>query len=156
MSTVLVIEPDKNQRLLLQEELESDGHTILPVATAGDALLSVDVGHVDLVVMEVGRPHTANLRLVPLLSGLRRHIPVIVHTGYPLRECGPIARLADAYVLKHSDLGELKDVIASLLCGGLPATPRPASWWSSDARSPLPEPPSPASASGCSGGKPSM
>jgi DNA-binding NtrC family response regulator len=115
VNTVLVVEPRRYHRLLLQEELEYEGYLALPVATVAEARLELIREAVDLAILDVGHASAIRMDLFGLLYQLHSRLPVIVYTGYEPEDNGPIVRLATAYVVKTSDLGPLMDAVHRLL-----------------------------------------
>jgi len=51
MPVVMVVECDRYQRLLLTEELEHEGYTVVPVASAAEALETMPAARPDLVAV---------------------------------------------------------------------------------------------------------
>ena len=56
MSTVLVVEDERDIRDLLRRYLEREGHAVLTAATGADALRLLDDGAPDLVLLDLGLP----------------------------------------------------------------------------------------------------
>jgi len=121
VNTILILEPSRNQRLLLQEELESEGYLALPVATVAKARLELVRRAVDLAIVEVGHVSAIRMDLFGLLYQLHARLPVVAYTGYQPEDNGPIAQLATAYVVKSSNLDPLLEAVRRLL-----PVPRPA------------------------------
>jgi len=115
MGLLLVVEYDNNQRLLLQEALEEEGYTVLSAANAEDALDSVRMTMPDLVVSAVQMPGMDGLELLGKLLAINSRLPVVIHTAYGCYKDSFMSWSADAYVLKQSDLSELKDSIRGIL-----------------------------------------
>jgi DNA-binding response OmpR family regulator len=115
MSAVLIVENDKNQRLLLQEELQADGHDARAAASAGEALETVSLNMPDLVVLDIAMPGMDGLDLLGKLLGLDHRLPVVIYTGYSSYRDNFLSWAADAYVTKRSDLSELKRTIHAVL-----------------------------------------
>ncbi|MBM4043373.1 MAG: response regulator [Planctomycetes bacterium] len=118
MAAILVVEDDRNQRLLLEEELAGDGHAVLTVASGPDALATIEKAMPDLVVMDIAMPEMDGLELLARLLALNHHLPVIIHTAYASYKDNFMSWAADAYVLKRGDLRELKDAVRHVLTKG--------------------------------------
>ena len=115
MAAILVVEDDKHQRLLLQEELEFDGHMVLAAANAREALDAVARAMPDLVVLDIGMPGMDGLELLGKLMDANNKLPVIIYTAYASYQDNFMSWAADAYVVKQSDLSDLKRSIRNVL-----------------------------------------
>ncbi len=118
MAAILVVEDDRNQRLLLQEELAGDGHAVLCAANGQDALAAVGQTMPDLVIMDIAMPEMDGLELLGRLLAVNHQLPVIIHTAYASYKDNFMSWAADAYVVKSADLSELKRTVRELLPGG--------------------------------------
>lgn len=117
-STLLVVEDDIHQRLLYEEELRDEGYRVL---TAGDGREALEVAQrvrPDLVLLDINMPVMDGLDTLGKLLEVDHHIPVIIHTAYPGYQDSFTSWSADAYVLKSSDLTELKQTVLRLLARG--------------------------------------
>ena len=113
--TILVVEDDVNQRALYEEELADEGYAILAAGDGKEALARVASGKPDLIVLDVNMPGMDGLdTLARLLEGHSK-IPVILNTAYASYREQFASWSADAYVVKSSDLSELKATIKRLL-----------------------------------------
>ena len=115
MASILLVEPDKNLRLLVTEELTELGHDVRAVATADAALAQVRESIPDLVILEVILPRTEGLRLLVRLLGGHSDLPIIVHTTARDYLGTVMWSLVDAYVLKSSDLRPLAKAVERIL-----------------------------------------
>jgi len=126
IARVLILEPNRNQRLLLEEELEHEGHTVLSAASAEDALAILATHRADLVVLEIRIPGIDGLDFLGRLHGIDRRLPAVIHTADDSYRSNFLAWVADAYVLKRSDLTKLKEAVRAVLertQGSLHASP---------------------------------
>jgi CheY-like chemotaxis protein len=115
MGLLLVVEDDRNQRLLLQEELEGEGYSVLSATNGEEALARVRMTMPDLVVLDIHMRGMDGLELLGKLLGINNRLPVVIHTAYDSYQDNFMSWAADAYVLKQSDLSELKATIRRLL-----------------------------------------
>ena len=115
MPVVMVVECDRYQRLLVTEELEDEGYTVVPVASAAEALETLPAARPDLVVIEVRLPAMDGLDLMGRLVEIDSRLPVVIHTATDGFQDNFLSWVADAYILKQSDLTELKDTVRGLL-----------------------------------------
>jgi DNA-binding response OmpR family regulator len=115
MKTILVVDDDEAIRTLLQEELEDEGYKVLIATNARDALKMVAAEPLDLVVLDIRMPGMDGLEALPRILGLKEGLPVIMNTAYSQYQDSFMSWAADAYVVKSSDLTELKDKIRELV-----------------------------------------
>jgi DNA-binding response OmpR family regulator len=115
MKTILVVDDDEAIRTLLQEELEEEGYKVLIATNARDALKMVAAEALDLVILDIRMPGMDGLEALPRILGLKEGLPVIMNTAYTQYQESFMSWAADAYVVKSSDLTELKDKIRELV-----------------------------------------
>ena len=115
MKTILVVDDDEAIRTLLQEELEDEGYKVLIATNARDALKMVAAEPLDLVVLDIRMPGMDGLEALPRILGIKEGLPVIMNTAYSQYQDSFMSWAADAYVVKSSDLTELKEKIKELI-----------------------------------------
>jgi two-component system response regulator (stage 0 sporulation protein F) len=112
---VLVVEDEPNQRSLYEEELSDEGYTVVTAEDGRQALEMAQSQPPDLVVMDVNMPKMDGLDTLSRLLEIDRRIPVIIHTAYASYRDSFASWSADAYIVKNSDLSELKEAVKRLL-----------------------------------------
>jgi CheY-like chemotaxis protein len=115
MKTILVVDDDEAIRTLLQEELEDEGYKVMIATNARDALKMVESEALDLVVLDIRMPGMDGLEALPRILGIKEGLPVILNTAYSQYQESFMSWAADAYVVKSSDLTELKEKIKMLV-----------------------------------------
>ena len=115
MKTILVVDDDEAIRTLLQEELEDEGYKVLIATNARDALKMVADEPLDLVILDIRMPGMDGLEALPRILGIKEGLPVIMNTAYSQYQDSFMSWAADAYVVKSSDLTELKQKIKELV-----------------------------------------
>jgi CheY-like chemotaxis protein len=115
MKTILVVDDDEAIRTLLQEELEEEGYKIIIATNARDALKIVEAEPLDLVILDIRMPGMDGLEALPRILGLKEGLPVIMNTAYSQYQESFMSWAADAYVVKSSDLTELKEKVKELV-----------------------------------------
>ncbi len=112
---VLIVEDDANQRLLYEEELREEGYEI---HSAGDGRAALRIAHEntpDIVILDINMPGLDGLDTLSQLLETNPSLPVIINTAYPGYQDSFTTWSADAYIVKSSDLSELKATIKKLL-----------------------------------------
>ena len=115
METLLIVEDDRNQRALYRMELEDEGYRVVTACGGQEALQAAALERPDLVVLNPhmrGREADGALRRIKAFDP---DLPVIAYTGYTLRPSASQMDLADACLVKSSDLGPLKRAVSDLL-----------------------------------------
>ncbi len=115
MKTILVVDDDEAIRTLLQEELEEEGYKVLIATNARDALKMVASEALDLVILDIRMPGMDGLEALPRILGIKEGLPVIMNTAYSQYQDSFMSWAADAYVVKSSDLTELKEKVKELV-----------------------------------------
>ena len=115
MATILLVEDDPNQRILYSEELARGGYEVLTAADGSEALYSLDQRTPDLVVMDISMPGMDGIEAMGRILSQHNRLPVILNTAYASYKDNFLSWSADAYVIKSSDLTELKAAIRKLL-----------------------------------------
>ena len=123
MAAILIVEDEGHQRLLLAEEFEGEGYTVMTAASGTEALAALECTMPDLVVLDLAMPAMDGLDLMGRLLGINNRLPIVIHTAYSSYQDNFMSWAADAYVTKRSDLGELKQAVRNIL-GKAPGLPK--------------------------------
>jgi DNA-binding response OmpR family regulator len=108
MNRILIMDNEEAIQLLYLEELTEEGYEVI---TSGDGLHLMDLieeHKPDLVVMEVKLGEIDGLDLLVEIRNRHYDLPVILCTMYHAFKYDTRAIAADYYVVKSSNLGELK------------------------------------------------
>jgi DNA-binding response OmpR family regulator len=115
MTTILLVEDDKNQRLLYEQELGLEGYEIRTAIDGKDALKKVQEHPPDIIIMDIDLPKMEGIEAMGRIISKSKGIPIIIHTAYSSYKDNYMSWIADAYIVKSSDLTELKNKIKELL-----------------------------------------
>jgi len=115
MTKILVVDDEKNIRALYEKELEDEGYQVELASNAAQALESFKADRPDLVVLDIRMPGMDGLEALGKLLSEDRKVPVILNSAYSSYKDNFLSWAADAYVVKSSDLDELKRTIRELL-----------------------------------------
>ncbi len=113
--TILLVEDDQNQRALYHEELTEEGYLVVTADDGRAALKAVQEHAPDLVIMDINMPMMDGLDALSQMMEHDSHIPVIINSAYASYKDSFSSWSADAYIVKSSDLSELKNTIKRLL-----------------------------------------
>jgi CheY-like chemotaxis protein len=115
MSTILHVEDESAVRLLYKEVFEEQGHKILQVATAEEALETLRRSAPDLIILDLKMPGMGGRKFLEKFRRLKLRIPVVISSAYAYSDIEPTAAMADAFVTKSGDMEELLTKVNGLL-----------------------------------------
>jgi CheY-like chemotaxis protein len=115
MAKILVIEDEKNLRLLYKQDLERDGHNVVTAGTAPEGIALVESEHPDLVVMDIRLPGMDGLEAMGKVLDRHPKLPVVLNSAYSSYQENFMSWAADAYVVKSADTDELRARVRELL-----------------------------------------
>jgi len=115
MKTILVVDREVRERQLLVDELEMEGHRVVAVASAKEALEAATRTMPDLVILELALPQANGIELIGRLVGINRTLPIIIYSVTASYQENFMSWLADAYILKGAGFEELRAAIDRLL-----------------------------------------
>lgn len=116
MARILLVEDQRNVSLLYQQELEERGHEVTCTDNGKTAVRLAREMAPDLVIMDINLPEKMDgLESMSKMLSDNREIPVIINTGYSEYQDNFMSWVADAYVLKSSDLQPLLDAVQKAL-----------------------------------------
>lgn len=78
MFRILVVEDDKNTRLLLKAVLEAENYTVFTADNGEDALAVMDRSHIDLVVLDIMMPKMDGYEFTRTLRESSNHLPILM------------------------------------------------------------------------------
>jgi DNA-binding response OmpR family regulator len=115
MTTILLVEDDKNQRLLYEQELRLEGHEIITAIDGKDAIKKVQEQRPDIIIMDINLPKMDGIEIMGRILNKHKGIPIIIHTAYSSYKDNFMSWAADAFIVKSSDLTELKNKIKEMI-----------------------------------------
>lgn len=115
MSTVLIVDDNANQRLLVRMELEDEGYTVAEAANGKDALRRFAANAPDVVITDVDARGIDGRQLLQAALLLDTVPYVIIYSGDDTTRDDPATWAADAHLTRTSDLDPLKREIRRLV-----------------------------------------
>lgn len=110
---VLVVDDDPNIQRLYQEELQEEGYEVFVAGTGKDALAMFQKEDPDVITLDILMPDIDGISLLRKLKEISPKTPVIMSTAYDYRDDFAVWA-SEAYIVKSSDLDELKRTIKKL------------------------------------------
>lgn len=111
---VLVVDDDESILRLYKEELEDEGYEVFGAKSGKEAIEIFERESPDIVTLDILMPDMDGIAVLRTIKNRNPNIPVIMSTAYDYRDDFGVWA-AEAYVVKSSDLTELKETIKRLL-----------------------------------------
>ncbi len=115
MARILVVDDEENIRLLYQEELEDEGYEVIVAEDGKKALELFSQMKPDLVTLDIQMPGMNGIEVLERIREMSKEVPIILCTAYGEYKQDFSTWASDAYIVKSSDLSELKEKIKELL-----------------------------------------
>jgi DNA-binding response OmpR family regulator len=112
---VLLVDDDDGLRDLYEEALADEGYEVLTAKNGKEALQKLERKKPDLIVLDIVMPKMDGMEALGRIIGKDKTIPIILHTSHPGYQEEFMTWAADAYLLKSTDLTDLKEKIRELL-----------------------------------------
>ena len=118
MKKILIVDDEENLRELYKQELLDEGYSVILAANGKEALKRIEEESPDLVVLDIRMPEMNGIETLGKMVGKFKKIPIILNTAYSSYKEDFRSWAAEAYVVKSSDLSELKEKIKEVLNKG--------------------------------------
>lgn len=115
MARLLIVDDERDIRHLYAAELEDEGYEVESAGSGSEAVEKLHHQHFDLVVLDIQMKGESGLQLLQKIVKERTDLPVILCTAFSCYKEDFSSWLADGYVVKSSDLSELKREIDRVL-----------------------------------------
>jgi DNA-binding NtrC family response regulator len=115
MTKILVVDDEASIRLLYAQELADEGYEVATAGTIADALEQLQATSFHVALLDIKLKNESGLDLLQKIVKERHDMVVILSTAFSCYKDDFSAWLADGYVVKSSDMQELKDEIKRLL-----------------------------------------
>ena len=112
---LLFADDEKNLRILYKTEFEAEGFEVDVAGDANEVLDLVEKNQYDLIVLDIQMPGMNGIEAMEKILSKDKKQMVILNTAYSVYKDNFMTWAADAYIIKSSDLTELKDKIRELL-----------------------------------------
>jgi DNA-binding NtrC family response regulator len=119
MTTILLVDDNKNHCMLYEQELGLEGYDIVTANDWNKALDKIQERSPDLIIVGSCTPEMDRIYALIRFYHEHKYIPIILNTAYSKYNDHYITRIADAYIVKSSDLTKLKNKIKELLSNEL-------------------------------------
>ncbi|BCB97341.1 two-component system response regulator [Dissulfurispira thermophila] len=113
---ILVVDDEKNILKLYQAELEDEGYTVVTANSGKEAMDIFESENPDLVTLDILMPDIDGIQVLRQMKEKKPDTPIIMLTAYDYRDDFSVW-VSDAYVVKSSDLSNLKATIKQIIEG---------------------------------------
>ena len=114
-SRILVVDDDDGIRALYLMELTQAGYDVVGAESGSKAVELVSKENFDVIILDIEMPDMSGIEALSHLRRVTPNTPVILNTAYSVYKMDFQSWLADAYVLKSSDMEPLKNKIRKLI-----------------------------------------
>jgi DNA-binding response OmpR family regulator len=111
---ILVVDDDLHIQRLYKEEFEEEGYDVVIASNGKEAIELFDREVPDIVTLDILLPDVDGIRLLRQMKEKRPKVPIIMSTAYDYRDDFAVWA-SEAYIVKSSDLDDLKSTIKKLL-----------------------------------------
>ncbi len=111
---ILVVDDDVHIQRLYREELTEEGYEVVVAGNGTEAMDMFEKENPDLVTLDIRLPDVDGIHLLRQMKERRPKLPIIMSTAYDYRNDFSVWA-SEAYIVKSSDLSELKSMIRNLL-----------------------------------------
>ncbi len=115
MKKVLFADDDLSLLTLYRDEFSEDGYEVALAANGKEAIEKFQKEKPDVVVMDIRMPVMDGITAMNILLGKNRQTPVILNSAYPQYQQNYMTWGAEAFLVKSSDLTELKGKVREVL-----------------------------------------
>jgi DNA-binding response OmpR family regulator len=115
MAKLLIVDDETYIRMLYKKEFESEGYQVVVASNPQEAVQAMGAARPDLVILDIELGDENGLDLLNRLRQRYRDCPIILNSAYSTYKSDFQSWLADAYIMKSSDLNPLKHKVKALL-----------------------------------------
>ncbi len=115
MEKILCVDDNPSILQLYHEELSEDGYKVVMASNGKEALMKYQLEHPQLVIMDLRLPGMEGIEVLNAILGKDRQASIIINTAFPQYRENFMTWGAEAYLIKSSDLSELKQKVREVL-----------------------------------------
>ncbi len=118
MNKILIVDDEESIQILYADELTEEGYEVVTSGDGSRLMELIGQKRPDLILLDIRLGEYNGLDLLQDIRNTHHNLPVILCTAYPSFKYDMKSIAADYYVVKSSNLKELKLKIKMALKGG--------------------------------------
>ena len=111
MKKILLIDDEESIHLLYREEFEEEGYEVHSALSGEEALEKVALINPDLVILDINMPGMNGIDVLRRLKEMNSKMPVILSSAYQEFKQDLASWASDDYIVKSSNLDEVKESV---------------------------------------------
>jgi len=115
MSRLLIIDDEDHIRKLYKDYFTREGHQVVAVASGHEALEAAAGQKFDLAILDIELEETSGLEVLKDFKERHPELPIILNSAYSTYKSDFHTWIADAYIVKSSDLQPLRNKIREMV-----------------------------------------
>ncbi|MFA6223865.1 MAG: response regulator [Desulfomonilaceae bacterium] len=120
MPKILIVDDEEGIRMLYSMELQDEGYDVITLPDGNGLLEVIEKEDPDCVIMDIKMKEFSGLDLLQQVRKRHYNLPVILNSAYSSFKVDLKSVAADYYVVKSSDLTELKEKLRLALESRIP------------------------------------
>lgn len=115
MEKILCVDDNLSILQLYKEEFSEDGYEVIVAADGKKAMMEYQKERPQLVILDIRMPGMGGIEALTEILGKDRRALIVINTAFPQYRENFMTWGAEAYLIKSSDLGELKRKVREIL-----------------------------------------
>jgi len=115
MKKILLVDDEESIHLLYREELEEEGYEVHSALSGEEALEKLHIIAPDLVILDINMPGMNGIDVLRRMKEINQAMPVILSSAYQEFKQDLASWASDDYIVKSSNLEELKNAVRKYL-----------------------------------------
>jgi DNA-binding response OmpR family regulator len=111
MKKILLVDDEESIHLLYREELEEEGYVVHSALSGEEALEKLSIINPDLVILDINMPGMNGIDVLRRMKEINQNLPVILSSAYQEFKQDLASWASDDYIVKSSNLDELKSAV---------------------------------------------
>jgi DNA-binding response OmpR family regulator len=115
MARILIVDDDENISALYEEDLREEDYEVAVASNGKEGIEMLKTFTPDIIIMDIRMPEMDGIEALGKIIAMHKNIPIILNSAYSSYKDDFRSWGADAYVVKSSDTGVLKEKIKEIL-----------------------------------------
>jgi DNA-binding response OmpR family regulator len=111
MKKILLVDDEEGIQMLYREELENEGYEVISAYTGEEGIQKFKEECPDLVILDIQMPGMNGIETLRQMKMVNSKLPVILSSAYNEYKQDLGAWASDEYVVKSSNIDELKEAV---------------------------------------------